>query len=526
MSIRQNLHTIKHLKVKQLIYQVVVLLRKKLGRDRKMVIVSPKQTTIICFAKPLIFKHEIYSKNTFTFLNISQHFKDEIDWSYSEYGMLWTYNLNYMDFLNQKSMTKELGLELIHSFIKAFPTNKINLDPYPTSLRGINWVKFLSRCNESNALINTHLFSQYKRLSKKIEYHLLGNHLLENGFSLLFGAVYFQDPKLWNLGKKIVLEELDEQILLDGGHFELSPMYHQIILDRLLDCINLLQNNIVFNDQNMLLECLRKDALKMLEWLNGISFKNNEIPLFNDAAFEIAPSTNQLNVYAETLKLKLYKGKLGESGYRKYDIGSFECVIDGGKIGSDYQPGHAHSDVGSFIVYHNLKPFIVEAGTSTYEDNIQRKYERSIEAHNCVQYSKIDACEMYGAFRVGNRPEKVELIKETPNTLCVRHDGYKKLGVFIQRSFTFCTNEIEIIDEVFSESEVISISRIHFKPGLIPKVDRIKVQVEDVIFNFEGCEEIRVSDYTFAAGFNKLVNAKVLEVKFYKKVITRIRFPE
>ena len=30
-------------------------------------------------------------------------------------------------------------------------------------------------------------------LLKNIEYHLLGNHLLENAFSLLFGAYYFQD---------------------------------------------------------------------------------------------------------------------------------------------------------------------------------------------------------------------------------------------------------------------------------------------------------------------------------------------
>ena len=36
--------------------------------------------------------------NKFTFLNQSIDFKN-IDWDYNEYGKLWTYNLNYMDYL-------------------------------------------------------------------------------------------------------------------------------------------------------------------------------------------------------------------------------------------------------------------------------------------------------------------------------------------------------------------------------------------------------------------------------------------
>ena len=63
-----------------------------------------------------------------------------------------------------------------------------------------------------------------------IEYHILGNHLLENGFSLFFGAYYFQDEKFYVKAKKILTDELDEQILEDGAHFELSSMYHQIML--------------------------------------------------------------------------------------------------------------------------------------------------------------------------------------------------------------------------------------------------------------------------------------------------------
>ena len=72
---------------------------------------------------------------------------------------------------------------------------------------------------------------------------MLGNHLLENAFSLLFGAYYFQDEKLYNKSKDLLISELNEQVLKDGAHFELSPMYHQIILLRLLDSIQLIKLN-------------------------------------------------------------------------------------------------------------------------------------------------------------------------------------------------------------------------------------------------------------------------------------------
>ena len=54
----------------------------------------------------LCYSHKI---KCFTFLNIPHDFSDKIDWNYRSYGKLWTYNLNYFDFLNQEEMSKEIG---------------------------------------------------------------------------------------------------------------------------------------------------------------------------------------------------------------------------------------------------------------------------------------------------------------------------------------------------------------------------------------------------------------------------------
>ncbi|MFW6273222.1 MAG: heparinase II/III family protein, partial [bacterium] len=149
-------------------------------------------------------------------------------------------------------MDPKIGGELIENYILNLSNTSTGLEPYPISLRGINWIKFISKFSSSHPHIfspsqlltfSSSLYAQYQILLDNLEYHLMGNHLLENGFSLLFGGFYFKEEELYEKARQIIIEQLKEQILNDGGHFELSPMYHQIILDRLLDCINLVQNN-------------------------------------------------------------------------------------------------------------------------------------------------------------------------------------------------------------------------------------------------------------------------------------------
>ncbi len=71
---------------------------------------------------------------TFTFLNLIGDFKS---WNDVSHGMLWAYNLNYMDWLLQPDMTFEQGSEWVERFITDLPTNRIDSDPDPIALRSI-----------------------------------------------------------------------------------------------------------------------------------------------------------------------------------------------------------------------------------------------------------------------------------------------------------------------------------------------------------------------------------------------------
>jgi len=427
-----------------------------------------------------------------------------------------------MDYLLQKEIDKKEGIRFINEFIDKLPHNKTGMDPYPISLRGINWIKFLSKHSVSNQEIDHSLYAQYEVLNTNLEYHLLGNHLLENGFALLFGAFYFQDSDMYKKAIEILKGELKEQILEDGGHFELSPMYHQIILDRLLDCVNLLQNNKCFDDQVNLLKLLEKKAGMMLGWLKKTTFQNGDIPHFNDSTDGIAPTTDQLLSYASRLNLQSPGSglrtpgyRLSASGYRMFSGSNYECIVDAGPIGPDYIPGHGHADMLSFVLYVNQKPIIVDTGISTYEKNEQRQLERSTISHNTVVVNGKNQSDVWGGFRVGKRARIVILVDE-PTLLEAEHDGFKP--TVHNRKFDFVENNIRIIDNL-SPNNMIAIAYLHFHHER--KVELLK---DTIIIDGSPLIEIinalsaKIEKYQQPLGYNKYSDSNKIEIRFKQQM--------
>lgn len=465
----------------------------------------------------------LLNTKTFVFLNISHNFSNQIDWNYNELGKLWTYNLNYFDFLNQENISKETGITLIKDYIDNDDFLIDGKESYPISLRGINWIKFLSSNQINNEVINRTLRNHYRILSNNLEYHLLGNHLLENAFSLLFGAFYFQDEKLYRQSKKILITELNEQILEDGGHFELSPMYHQIILFRILDCIQLIKLNSWKNDD--LFSLLKESSSKMLSWLNNVTFNNGDIPMVNDCAYDIAPSTKELYRYATHLDIKIKKNKLSDSGYRIFKNNKYELFMDLGEVGASYQPGHVHSDTFNFILYINNLPFIVDTGTSTYKKNERRQIERSTSSHNTITIGDYEQTEVWGGFRVAKRA-KILSFTESENEFSSSHDGYKKLGVIHTRNFITKKDSINIYDDLNEQDAFEQLAHFHFHPSIkniVIKNTNVFFENSNTKISFVGKSiSIEKEYYDYVSGFNKLEKAIKLKVLFKSNLETEI----
>ena len=87
---------------------------------------------------------------------------------------------------------KALHLDLIGKWIEENPPGMGNgWEPYPLSLRIINWIKWVL---DRYGLPDEALYSlavQTRYLFKKLEYHLLGNHLYVNAKALVFAGLFF-----------------------------------------------------------------------------------------------------------------------------------------------------------------------------------------------------------------------------------------------------------------------------------------------------------------------------------------------
>lgn len=514
--------TVKHLKFTQIYHQIYYRLMKpkKLGYYSDSFKWSKFIAPNLKFVDPTA---ELITNNTrFNFLNLSKEFTQVIDWDFQEFGKLWNYNLQYFNYLQQSGLSNERKQFLIFDIVDWLESGRLRLEPYPVSLRVMNTIRYCSSANIQDSKILKPIYGQIRYLRSHLEYHLLGNHLLENAFALMMGGVAFNVVEWQDKAKEILEAELREQILDDGGHFELSPMYHQIILFRILELIEYYSLSPRVDEP--FLEFIKNKTNPMLSWLKAITFRNGDIPHLNDSADEITLRSTQLFEFAKTLGLEEpARIKLKTSGYRKFETQHYECVVDVGPVGPSYQPGHSHADALTFILYSQNRPVLVEAGTSTYQIGERRKYERSTAAHNTVVVGGRNQSEVWGGFRVGKRAT-VNILSENESTVIASHDGYyKAFGILHKRSFYFEENNLEIIDEIES---IEGKFYLHFHPNChVSLLDQFTVVVAGLIkIVFQGAQQIQLKDYMHADGYNRYSTAKELVVDFKDRLNTSIYF--
>lgn len=513
-------NTVKHLKPIQVFYQLKYRLKKAGSLNDYNKSYSEDGLCLLSFTKQPPVYSSYLGENKFIFLNQEVQFDSEIDWNYQENGKLWNYNLQYANWLLQEDVSYSEKIRLLESLYKWLNSGQLTVEQYPVSLRAINVMRLFSHENkrDEDILSNTH--AELDFLSKRPEYHLLGNHLLENAFALMMGGAFFSNKEWTEQGQSILEEQLEEQILSDGAHFELSPMYHQIIFFRLLELINWYSN---WTLKETSFETYLKDkATLMLAWLKNISFENGDIPHFNDSAEGISYSTEWLSGYALKLGVQIKEIPLSDSGYRSVKRPLYECKIDFAQLGPSYQPGHAHADALSFVLNVDGKPVFVERGISTYEPNKTRQIERSTESHNTVVINNQNQSQVYGGFRVGNRGI-TQILDESDDQLIAMHNGYEKtLNTIHKREFKFSEQLISITDKL--DKKVVGDAYFHFHPDIyINENSKWTYLIGDIgMILFDNAENVEIYKYQYSLGYNETREASALRVQFKKELSTEI----
>ncbi len=450
----------------------------------------------------------------FRFLNRSVGFKgvDKIDWNYAAEGKLFTYNLNYFDFLHQEGMSAEQGLAFIHAYLDKTEQIRDGWEPYCISVRCLNWINFLSCHGIDDERINNSLGQQFVLLARQLEYHLRANHLLENAFALTLGGLFFKSQLLFEKGAFLLQRELDEQIVKDGGHFERSPMYHALLLKRNLELIHIMRPNAdrLKNVKNLLL-LLESKASLMINWLNAMTI-HDAYPAFHDSTNVAHIRPSQLFAYAQELGILPGTMSLNVSGFRRYSYETLTLFCDVAGILADYQPGHYHASIFSLVCYQGSRPILVDTGISTYANSLTRTNERSTAAHNTVSINGMNQSEVWSAFRVANRA-RVVYLRDTDHDFIAYHDGYKKQHAIHYFSSKKISNGFEFNHRVEGKVDKMNLY-LHIHPDCDVTLLGSKIMLNDLEMHVTNAIEIQVETYQFADDWNRTRPARRLNIHF------------
>jgi uncharacterized heparinase superfamily protein len=465
-------HTVKYLKIKQIVWRVFNFFPRLIFEKNDF----PKVGNV---ALEFIVKKEITPDYNF-FLFLNEKFKlSEVGWDNPSLPKLWRYNLHYFDFLRQFELENE-GIQLqtavISKWINENPFGKGTAwEPYPTSLRIINWIKWQSKTKALTEEAKLSLWNQVRWLANRPEYHLLGNHLFVNSKALLFASALFgldDKSSVYEKALRILTYELEEQFLADGAHFELSPMYHSLAMEDLLDLYQLTS----FLPSNFPSKKILDKFYLGMNWLSLMRYNNEEFAHFNDCSNGIAPTYNDLEKLA--FKIGLNKKTLLESkfihfsksGFAVAKNGKVHLVADIGPIGPDYLPGHAHADTLSFELAVDGKRIVVNSGTSEYGLSQERFRQRSTAAHSTIEVDGQSSSEVWSGFRVARRARVIKIEKnelEDKIEFSAIHDGYARLPNKSKhkRQWNLGEEYLEILDEVSGRNNSIQL-RFYLHPDI------------------------------------------------------------
>jgi uncharacterized heparinase superfamily protein len=403
----------------------------------------------------------------FCFLNEEAALGRPVDWAAPEQSLLWRFTLHYFHYLHL--LPPEEQRALCREWIGANPVGRGDgWHPYPTSLRIVNWC----RAELSGPDVLESLYRQAAYLSRTVETHVYGNHLLENARALVLAGCYLQgqgEADQWiEQGLSIYRDELEEQVLSDGFHFERSPMYHALVLEGMLDVLNVLP------EDHSAPPDLRAAAQPMADALAGVTHPDGTLALFNDATREIAPPPERLLRYARDVLASDPSPRTAfpEAGYYVREADDLWMMIDGGPAGPDYLMAHAHADIFSYELSLFGERFVVDSGVYQYAAGPMRDYVRSTAAHNTVQVDGLDQIECWDAFRVARRdaPRGVTW-RETEEGAVFEgtYDGYQSrvgddLSHHRRIEIDADARRVHVHDEVVGRGEHCAESRIHLHP--------------------------------------------------------------
>ena len=496
-AIGRYYRTVKHLRPRQVWTRVV----RRVVRPRPSSAPAPERRARAgTMVGPILRADGWVTPTRVRLLNIEREFPGVVDWQPLDMPRLWTYTLNYFQDLpgcvgndpgerGGAPDSRQMS-HLVGSWMAANPPGtSVTWDPYPISIRVLNWIKWILLNEQAGApadgRVLDSLASQLRFLGKRIEFDIMANHLLANAVALTAGGLFFggAEGDRWLAdGSALLVREITEQIRDDGGHFERSPMYHAVVLEQLMDVLNLrtvFPASTTGELRHDLSDIVGEAVAAMLDWLAAMIHPDGELAFFHDTTLGASATYGELLDYSR--RLRLLGGDmtlepvhwLGESDFFRIssEDGRTVMFFDAGVPAPRYQPGHAHSESLSFELSRDARRIFVNSGISTYEPGPERLWERQTDAHNTVRIDKEEQSELWASHRCGRRPVLLHAgsLDGRPSAA---HDGYHFLPGRPEhnRQVSLSDERVEIADTISGDGEHLLEWFFHLHPDVTATV--------------------------------------------------------
>lgn len=528
------MNTIKYLKPSQALYRVTNRVKRELYKRKVLRIHTPSGVKVTEKANFLIasldFNSEYLSRfdtekilnNEFNFININHKVSLDTAWNDKSFQHLWRYNLHYFEYLYKLGFQR-LNDDKNPKYYEKYKESVVNwIDnnpcpygdgwhPYTISLRITNWIStygiFIEEINNDinfrDQMVES-LYTQYSYLQKNLEKDVLGNHYFENIKALIIGSIFFGEEHVKSKFVKELLKQLNEQILEDGMHFELTPMYHKIILEDLIKITVWLKNESIHAK-------LTEYIKKMIDVMYSLEESFGKTPAFNDSTDGISKIFDCL---LETCKQEFdltpkYLDSFEDSGYYILRNDRYKLIFDCGEICPSYLPAHGHCDALSYELSIGGIPILVNSGTYQYEGGEWRNHFRKTKAHNTVMIGDREQSQFWGSFRVASRISDVKRSRFNYKGINFISGSYKTYFGSKHTRFISEINEniLLVLDKVESNSSEEVRSYIHLDPDLKATLNEtIKIEKDNMSLNII---PVFVKDAAISKGwYSSAFNAK------------------
>ena len=325
--------------------------------------------------------------------------------------------------------------------------------------------------------------------------------------------------------------DLEQQILLDGGHISRNP---RIILELLLDLLPLRQTyvNLGHDVPARLIPAIDR----MYPALRFFRHNSGELALFNVATSTLANELLSVLRYDETAGQPFKHMK--NSYFHRLSVKTTNIIMDTGVPLSQELSKTAHFGCLSFEMSSGQNRFIINSGAPRYAGQHFRQLSRVSAAHSVVVLNDTSSMQMSQSSYLG--PIAVSGISDVsisrddvlPDSegITARHDGYlEEYGLLYERDIQVLQSGLTVRGrDRFLKSDGkdpresdgnVAVARFHIHPSIalqqIGKHDVSLIAADGEKWNFSCIDgEIVIADDVFFADPSGIRRSQQLEIEF------------